>query len=142
MGGRNFKAIAEVFPGARDLSATSTSCATSARTLDRICGAAADLRSHATVPITRTGAETRQRLSFTGIQVRNAGKTIKDADSRGGNGLMPVASTYSLALWVLHGKHCGDGYGFPFDRPLLDFRATGCWNCTVACPTTSTCFER
>ncbi len=34
---------------------------------------------------------------------------------------MPVASTYSLALWVLHGKHCGDGYGFPFDRPLLDF---------------------
>jgi hypothetical protein len=26
-----------------------------------------------------------------------------------------------LALWALHGKHSGDGYGFPFDRPLLDF---------------------
>jgi hypothetical protein len=21
----------------------------------------------------------------------------------------------------LHGKHSGDGYGFPFDRPLLGF---------------------
>lgn len=35
--------------------------------------------------------------------------------------LMPLAATYSLALWVLQGKHCGDGYGFPFDRPLLVF---------------------
>jgi len=34
---------------------------------------------------------------------------------------MPIASTYSLALWALHGKHTGDGYGFPFDRPLFDF---------------------
>lgn len=24
-------------------------------------------------------------------------------------------------MWALHGKHSGDGYGFPFDRPLLDF---------------------
>ncbi len=21
----------------------------------------------------------------------------------------------------MHGKHCEDGYGFPFDRPLLEF---------------------
>ncbi len=26
-----------------------------------------------------------------------------------------------LPLWALHGKHVGDGYGFPFDRPLLEF---------------------
>jgi hypothetical protein len=32
-----------------------------------------------------------------------------------------LASTYSLVLWALQGKHCGDGYGFPFDRSLLDF---------------------
>ena len=35
--------------------------------------------------------------------------------------LMPVASAYSLALWCLQGKRAGDGYGFPFDRPLLEF---------------------
>ncbi|NQU14799.1 MAG: transposase [Desulfobacteraceae bacterium] len=31
------------------------------------------------------------------------------------------AFSYSLALWALQGKHSGDGYGFPFDRPLLHF---------------------
>lgn len=35
--------------------------------------------------------------------------------------LLPYVSIYSLALWCLHGKHSGDGYGFPFDRPLLAF---------------------
>ena len=35
--------------------------------------------------------------------------------------LMPLISAYSLALWVLHGKRSGNGYGFPFDRPLLHF---------------------
>lgn len=35
--------------------------------------------------------------------------------------LLPLASAYALALWVLQGKHSGDGYGFPFDRPLLEF---------------------
>jgi len=35
--------------------------------------------------------------------------------------IFTLASTYSLALWTLHGKHSGDGYGFPFDRPLLEF---------------------
>lgn len=28
---------------------------------------------------------------------------------------------YSLVLWALDGKNQGDGYGFPFDRPHLDF---------------------
>jgi hypothetical protein len=35
--------------------------------------------------------------------------------------LLPLLSAYGLALWALHGKHTGDGYGFPFDRPLLSF---------------------
>jgi len=35
--------------------------------------------------------------------------------------LLPLLSAYGLALWALHGKHSGDGYGFPFDRPLLNF---------------------
>jgi hypothetical protein len=33
----------------------------------------------------------------------------------------PPTATYLLALWALQGKHEGDGYGFPFDRPLLMF---------------------
>jgi len=32
-------------------------------------------------------------------------------------GLIPAISAYSLILWALAGKHQGDGYGFPFDRP-------------------------
>ena len=35
--------------------------------------------------------------------------------------LLPLVSAYGLALWALHGKQSGDGYGFPFDRPLLVF---------------------
>ncbi len=35
--------------------------------------------------------------------------------------MLPLVSTYSLALWCLQGKQNGDGYGFPFDRPLLEF---------------------
>ncbi len=35
--------------------------------------------------------------------------------------LLPALSTYSLALWCLQAKRSGDGYGFPFDRPLLAF---------------------
>jgi len=30
-------------------------------------------------------------------------------------------ATYSLLQWVLDGKHVGNGYGFPFDRPLASF---------------------
>jgi hypothetical protein len=47
-------------------------------------------------------------------------KAIKDADPTEDTSL-PIAVTYFLALWALQGKHSGDGYGFPFDRPLFDF---------------------
>lgn len=32
-----------------------------------------------------------------------------------------LVSIYSLALWCLQGKKEGNGYGFPFDRPILAF---------------------
>ncbi len=48
-------------------------------------------------------------------------KTIQNADVPEDGALMPVASAYSPALWCLQGKRSGDGYGFPFDRPLLEF---------------------
>ncbi|WP_459935727.1 hypothetical protein [Desulfonatronum parangueonense] len=35
--------------------------------------------------------------------------------------MLPSLSAYSLALWALQGKNNGNGYGFPFDRPLLEF---------------------
>jgi len=34
---------------------------------------------------------------------------------------IPVVSTYTLIQWALQGKSAGDGYGFPFDHPLLTF---------------------
>ena len=80
------------------------------------------LRTHATS--TRLHAlvrETRHHLDQgTGTatplaQALLAGDPVEDSS------LVPVAATYVLALWVLQGKHSGDGYGFPFDRPLLEF---------------------
>lgn len=35
--------------------------------------------------------------------------------------LASLGSIYSLCLWCLQGKKEGNGYGFPFDRPLLAF---------------------
>ena len=35
--------------------------------------------------------------------------------------LIPAINVYSLILWALDGKNQGQGYGFPFDRPHLDF---------------------
>jgi len=33
----------------------------------------------------------------------------------------PEFAAYTLIQWALDGKHQGDGYGFPFDRPYLVF---------------------
>ncbi|MCX6558726.1 MAG: transposase [Candidatus Aminicenantes bacterium] len=33
----------------------------------------------------------------------------------------PLLSAYSLTQWMLEGKTQGEGYGFPFDRPQLEF---------------------
>ena len=35
--------------------------------------------------------------------------------------LIPTITAYRLILWALDGKHQGDGYGFPFDRPHVVF---------------------
>lgn len=34
---------------------------------------------------------------------------------------MPVIAAYSLIVWAFEGKKQGNGYGFPFDRPHLEF---------------------
>ena len=65
--------------------------------------------------------EARQRLCKHPSDVARLAKAIKAVDPLEDIERLPLASTYSLALWTLQGKHNGDGYGFPFDRPLLEF---------------------
>ena len=33
----------------------------------------------------------------------------------------PEFATYTLIQWTLDGKEQGDGYGFPFNRPISSF---------------------
>jgi len=63
----------------------------------------------------------RQRVYEQTSEPVELAKAIKVIDPKGKPPLLTLLSAYSLGLWALHGKHSGDGYGFPFDRPLLDF---------------------
>jgi hypothetical protein len=80
------------------------------------------LRRHATSSrLHALARDTRQCLLDQSSRCAILAEAIKDAIPLANIGLMPIASTYSLTLWALHGKHSGGGYGFPFDRPLLGF---------------------
>lgn len=80
------------------------------------------LRSHASSSRLRALVrDSRQRLTEQCTQVSGLAKVIHSADPPKNRRLLSLASSYSLALWALQGKHSGDGYGFPFDRPLLHF---------------------
>lgn len=48
-------------------------------------------------------------------------QAIRGAEPPADPELVPAVVAYALGQWVLKGKHLGNGYGFPFDRPLLDF---------------------
>jgi hypothetical protein len=65
--------------------------------------------------------QVRQRLGKLRIDAQHLATVIKDGKPAEDMALLPLVSTYALALWCLHGKKSGDGYGFPFDRPLLEF---------------------
>jgi hypothetical protein len=69
--------------------------------------------------IIREGQHSLRAQDYNAASLVQAFETSQnlDQDKRA----LSTASAYSLALWALHGKHCGDGYGFPFDRPLLEF---------------------
>ncbi len=62
----------------------------------------------------RTGFEHEQQLA----QCTHIVKALKSGVH---HDIEPATAIYLLALWALQGKHEGDGYGFPFDRPLLVF---------------------
>jgi hypothetical protein len=124
MGNGILKAVAELFPDATDFICHFHFLRDIGK--DLVEPAYAELRSYLRSHATSTrlhalARETRQCLVEPGSRCAMLAKTIKGAGPAEDTGLMPAAATYSLTLWALHGKHGGDGYGFPFDRPLLDF---------------------
>ena len=80
------------------------------------------LRSHGTS--TRLHALARELRPLLAVQPNQTAvftKAVTSTEHIENSDSTSLASTYSLVLWALQGKHCGDGYGFPFDRSLLDF---------------------
>lgn len=78
------------------------------------------LRSHAiSSKLSALVRETRQAACEQSSDPMGLAKAILSAEEI--PPLLPLFSAYGLALWALDGKHTGDGYGFPFDRPLLSF---------------------
>lgn len=80
------------------------------------------LRAHAAT--TNLNALIRQAHQY--IEKQSADTTwlaaaIIDGKDLGDIQQISLISAYSLALWCLHGKKSGNGLGFPFDRPLLEF---------------------
>ena len=124
MGTGILKAVAQVFPNSRDFichfhflrDVGKDLIEPSYRQL-RSC-----LRKHAaTTELNALVRQVRQHLAGQSVDAKHLATVIKDAKPTEDMSLLPLVSTYSLALWCLHGKKNGDGYGFPFDRPLLGF---------------------
>ncbi len=118
------KAVAAVFQGAHDfichfhfLRDIGKDYLEPAYTRLRKC-----LRSHGTSTRLHTlMRELRSLLTEHNDQTSTFTRAVTNTESLQNSETAALASTYSLVLWALQGKHCGDGYGFPFDRPLLGF---------------------
>lgn len=124
MGSGIMKAVAEVFPGTHDFICHFHFLRDLGK--DFLEPAYAQLRkqlrSHATSSrLYALLREVHQSLTEESSKCAMLVKTLKDGAPLEDSGLMRVAATYSLTLWALHGKKSGDGYGFPFDRPLFHF---------------------
>ncbi len=78
------------------------------------------LRSHAiSSKLCALVREIRQAACEQSSDPIGLAKTILDVKEE--TPLLPLITAYGLSLWALQGKQSGDGYGFPFDRPLLCF---------------------
>ncbi len=124
MGSGILKAVAEIFPGIPDFICHFHFLRDLGK--DLLGPAYAKLRKRlrhhaATSRLQTLVRETRACLVEQSSQCALLAKAIKNATPVEDIGLAPLAATYSLCLWALQGKHSGDGYGFPFDRPLLGF---------------------
>lgn len=118
------KAISTVFPGVHDfichfhfLRDIGKDYLGSAYARLRKC-----LRRHATsTRLHSLARELRPELALHSDQATAFTEAVTNTELLKDNNTTSLASTYSLVLWALQGKCCGDGYGFPFDRPLLGF---------------------
>ena len=82
------------------------------------------LQGHAAaVTLSSLVREASQHIATLCVDGRQLASAIEDVGFFEEMGQMPLLLTYQLALWCLQGKKCGDGLGFPFDRPLLEFAA-------------------
>ncbi|MFO7990226.1 MAG: hypothetical protein R6U16_12145 [Desulfotignum sp.] len=62
-----------------------------------------------------------RRIENHALDTRHLTAAITKGHALENMNLTSLASIYSLCLWCLQGKKEGNGYGFPFDRPLLAF---------------------
>lgn len=117
------KAVDEVFPGSRDFICHFHFLRDAGKDLIEPAYAQlrACLRKHAAT--SKLNALVRQVRDHLDGQrtVQSLTSAIRDNEPAEDMTLFPLASVYALALWCLQGKKAGDGYGFPFDRPLLEF---------------------
>jgi hypothetical protein len=122
MGNGICKAVKKVFPGVPDLICHFHFLRDIGKDfLDPAYGKLRNrLRSHSiSSKLCALVRETRQAACKQSSDLMGLAKAILNADEK--PPLLPLMSAYGLALWALQGKHSGDGYGFPFDRPLLSF---------------------
>lgn len=122
MGSGICKAVSEVFPGVLDFICHFHFLRDIGKDfLDPAYGQMRNrLRSHTiSSKLSALVRETRQAACEQSSDPINLAKAILSAEKT--PPLLPLLSAYSLASWALDGKHTGDGYGFPFDRPLLTF---------------------
>jgi hypothetical protein len=122
MGSGICKAVKEVFPGVLDFICHFHFLRDIGKDfLDPAYGQLRNrLRSHAiSSKLSALVRETRQAACEQCSDPMGLAKAILSAEEA--PPLLPLLSAYGLALWALDGKHTGDGYGFPFDRPLLSF---------------------
>ncbi len=118
------KAVAEVLPGTPDfichfhfLRDIGKDFLEPAYSSLRLC-----MRKHKTSPrLHALAREIMQQLSGQDSDPELLAKAFLAGELPENTVLLPLASAYSMTLWILQGKHSGDGYGFPFDRPLLIF---------------------
>lgn len=83
----------------------------------RIC-----LRNHsASTRLNSLARETKKELAAKNQKSSLLAKAIGKAFKPESPELVEEALIYSLSLWILKGKNTGNGYRFPFDRPLLEF---------------------
>jgi len=116
------KAVAEVFPGVPDFVCHFHFLKDIGKDFlepsygelrKRLRHYSASTKLHALVREVRAGLEKQSD--------KNALLLAKALKSGEPTDIEPATATYLLALWALQGKHEGDGYGYPFDRPLLMF---------------------